>query len=111
MRVTNELDVDEREWLSDHLANTKGRDAMLYEAERIVPLLSDAEIEVVFGEDNLPTKAGWSEQKRLLEYLRDLPGAGYIRSSLLATLRVLDPNKIGDEYSVEMAQEVSGPQA
>lgn len=109
--MNQEIDLDEREWLSEHLNNTKGRDAMLFEAERMVPLLSDAEIDVVFGEDNLPTKAGWSAQKTLMEYLRDLPGAGYVRSSLLASLKVMSPSAIADEYSVEMAQEISGIQA
>ena len=102
--------MDEREWLEDHLANTKGRDAMFYEAERIVPLASEAEIGVVFGEENIGGGVG-SAQDHLMEYLRDLPGAGYVRQSLQALVRVIGPSKITDEYSVEMAQGIGGPQA
>jgi hypothetical protein len=100
--------VDEREWLGEHLYNTKGRDAMLFEAERIVPLASEEEIEVVFGE-GIVGRTG-SAQANLLEYMRNLPGAGFVRSSLLELIRVIGPSKITDEYSVEMAQEIGGPQ-
>jgi hypothetical protein len=99
-----EWEVNEREWLENHLGETKGRDAMLYEAERIVPLASEAEIGVVFGEENV------IDGTQLMEYLRELPGAGYIRSSLIALVHVIGPSAIGEEYSVEMAQEIGAPQ-
>lgn len=105
----SELDVNEREWLSEHLYNTNGRDAMLFEAERIVPLASEAEIEVVFGE-GIVGRTG-SAQANLLEYMRNQPGVGYVRSSLLELIRVITPSQITDEYSIEMAQETAGPQA
>jgi hypothetical protein len=108
--MSNEMDVDEREWLESYLEGAKGRDGLLFEAGRIVPLASEEDIEEVFGEDNIGGGQG-SAQDHLMEYLRELPGAGYVRQSLQALARVLSPSSITDEYSVEMAQGIGGPQA
>jgi hypothetical protein len=90
------------EWLDDHLKEVRGRDEMLDEAERIVPLLSDRAIEAGFGRE-LAGRVNGSVKEGFLEYLEELARSAMVRSSLKAVLFTIDPREIEAEYEEEIA--------